>query len=73
MRLQENNNNSERFFKFMPLVSVSFHQSCTGFDGMHPNDNASTCISYATELDDIPVACKTTGKSSKSSGKIIDI
>ena len=33
-RLRTNNNSSKRFSKFMPLVYVSFHQSCPGFDGM---------------------------------------
>ena len=36
-----NNNNSERFFKFMLMVSVSFHHSCPGFDGMRSIENAS--------------------------------
>ena len=34
-------NYSERFFKFIPLVSVSFHQYCPGFDGMRSINNAS--------------------------------
>ena len=28
-------------FKFVALVSVSFHQSCPGFDGIRSNDNTS--------------------------------
>ena len=41
-----NNNNSERFFKFMLLVSVSFYHSCPGFDGMRPIENASRQVLF---------------------------
>ena len=35
-RLRTANNTIVKcFFKFMPLVSVSFHQSCPSFDGIH--------------------------------------
>ena len=44
------NNNSERFFKFMPLVSVSFHQSCPGFDGMRSIDNASREVLFEQRI-----------------------
>ena len=41
-RLQTANNTIVKcFFKFMPLVSVSFHQSCPSFDGMRSIDNKS--------------------------------
>ena len=39
--IRANDNNSERFFKFMPLVSASFHQSGPGFDGIRSVDNPS--------------------------------
>ena len=41
-----NNNNSERFFKFILLVSVSFYHSCPGFDGMRPIENASRQVLF---------------------------
>ena len=41
-----NNNNSERFFKFVLLVSVSFYHSCPGFDGMRSIENASRQVLF---------------------------
>ena len=40
---------SERCFKFMPPASVSFHQSCPGFDGMHFIDNTSHQVLLSKE------------------------
>ena len=48
--LRTNNNNSERFFKFMPQVSVSFHQSCPGFDGMRAIDNVSREVLFEQRI-----------------------
>ena len=44
--IRANNNNSERFFKFMPLVSASFHQSGPSFDGIRSIDNPSREIIF---------------------------
>ena len=41
-----NNNNSERFFKFMLLVSASFYHSCPGFDGMRSTENVSRQVLF---------------------------
>ena len=41
-----NNNNSERFFIFMLLVSASFYHSCPGFDGMHSTENVSRQVLF---------------------------
>ena len=38
-------------FKFMPLVSVSFHQSCPSFDGMRSIDNTSRQVLLRKESD----------------------
>ena len=41
-RLRTANNTIVKcFFKFMPLASVSFHQSCPSFDGIRSIDNTS--------------------------------
>ena len=38
------------FLKFMPLVSVSFHQSCPGLDGMRSIDNASRQVLFKQRI-----------------------
>ena len=44
-----NNTIVKCFFKFMPLVSVSFHQSCPSFDGIHSIDNTSRQVLLSKE------------------------
>ena len=38
------------FFKFMPLVSVSFHKSCPSFDGMRSIDNTSRQVFLSKKI-----------------------
>ena len=44
-----NNTIVKCFFKFMPLVSVSFHQSCPSFDGIRSIDNTSRQVLLSKE------------------------
>ena len=44
-----NNTTVKGFFRFMSLVSVSFHQSCPSFDGMHSIDNTSRQVLLSKE------------------------
>ena len=49
-RLRTANNTLVKcFFKFMPLESVSFHQSCPSFDGMRSVDNRSRQVLLSKE------------------------
>ena len=49
-RLRTANNTIVKcFFKFMPLVSVSFHQSCPSFDGIRSIDNTSRQVLLSKE------------------------
>ena len=47
--LTANNTIVKCFFKFMPLVSVSFHQSCPSFDGMRSIDDTSRQVLLSKE------------------------
>ena len=42
--------NSERFFKFVALASVSFHQSCPSFHGMPSIDNTNHQVLWAENV-----------------------
>ena len=49
-RLRTANNTIVKcFFKFMTLVSVSFHQSCPSFDGIRSIDNTSRQVLLSEE------------------------
>ena len=49
-RLRTANNTIVKcFFKFMPLASVSFHQSCPSFDGIRSIDSTSRQVLLSKE------------------------